>query len=273
MSQRVFDAQRELNNQMESLMDAAGAQGLCIPIAASYKALLNTVRAIAGPVTTFQADIIKQMDSASTAVFKDINNAIGVLNDVCASVPTLQITGQSLQALNIISRVCLDFNEILPNSMKNLIDTASGYANDLFGRVFDLPADIIDVIQDNILGAKDFAIQEALEPATNALFGALDRYRKFLKTSGITMIIDKLEKFERCMMNPQHCNRPRSEFIYPGTKKYNSQYYRDFFAINTKGELQLKNFVGDTKQLDAKINRMFRKLDDFRASPIKKSSM
>jgi hypothetical protein len=107
-----------------------------------------------------------------------------------------------------------------------------------------------------------------LLPAANTVLGAIDNYRKFIKSTGIIAMIDKLAKFEKCMMNPQHCNRPRSEFMYPGTTKYNSQYYRDFFAMNTKGELQLKQFLGDSKSLSAKINKSLKKLDAFRASPI-----
>ena len=267
-SAKAFDANKALKGNINKLMDTAGTQGLCVPLAAAYTLLVKQVNVIAMPVGSFKSQIVGSIDSASTAAFGNINNALSIVNGAITKIPSLQINGSTLRALDIFSKTCLNFDDILPNAMKDLINDVSADVNDLFGQTFALPDEVQGMIDDSISFFKDHALGNALDDLSKSILMPLSLYRDFIKSSGIVDLLKRMQKFEKCMTNPQNCNRPKKEFYFPGTKKYNSQYYMELFAINLKGELQMKHIVSDTKSLERKIGKTLTNLDNFKSSPI-----
>ena len=269
---KAFNANEILAKNINKFNDVAGTQGLCVPLAAAYTALVKQVNVFATPIGLFKSQIIGAIDSATTDVFDEINEGINILSTVTTSLGSLQIQGSTLSKLNILKTICLDFDDILPFSIQNMIDnainSAADAASDLMDEWFDLPDDTLAQLEDAIDFFKSHALSSALSDAAKFVLSPLDAYRSFIKNSGILTILERMKKFERCMTNPQHCNRPRKDFYFPGTHKYNSQYYMDLFAINLKGEIQLKRLISDTKRLETKVAKTLRKLDDFRKSPI-----
>jgi hypothetical protein len=267
-SSKAFDANKALKKNIDKLMDTAGTQGLCVPLAAAYTMLVKQVNVIALPVGNFKARIKDSIDDATTEAFNNITNTLAIVNGAVSMAPKLQINGSTLQALNIFSKVCLNFDDILPNAMKDLINETAADANDLFGQVFDLPDEVLESIGDSIDFFKEHALGNALDDLSKAIMSPITMYRDFIKSSGIIELLKRMQKFEKCMTNPQNCNRPKSEFYFPGTRKYNSQYYMELFCINLKGEVQMKQIVSNTKNLERKIGKTLIGYDEFMASPI-----
>ena len=269
---KAFDANEELAKNINKFNDMAGTEGLCVPLAAAYTALVKQVNTFVKPVTMFKSQIIDAIDSATTDVFDEINEGINILSTVTQSLGSLQIQGSTLSKLNILKTICLDFDDILPFSVQNMIDNAidesSDWLTDKMESWFDIPDESLVQLDEAIDYFKSHALSSALSDTAKFVLSPLDAYRTFIKNSGIITILERMKKFERCMTNPQHCNRPRKDFYYPGTHKYNSQYYMDLFAINLKGEIQLKRFVSSTKRLETRVAKTLRKLDEFRKSPI-----
>ena len=71
------------------------------------------------------------------------------------------------------------------------------------------------------------------------------------------------------MTNPNTCNRPKKEFWYPGTKKYNSQYYLELLAVDLKGEVQLSKLNDNFKRFELRMSKTLKKVDAFKTTPIK----
>jgi hypothetical protein len=267
-SAKAFDANKALKSNINKLMDTAATKGLCVPLSAAYVLLVKQVNVIAMPVGMFKAQIVGAIDSASTEAFNNINNGLNLIKGAVNMVPSLQIDGSTLQALNIFKKMCLNFDDILPNAMKDMINDLVDDTNDLFGQVFELPAEVQDMIDDSIDFFYENALSKGLDDLSKEILSPLKVYREFIKSSGIIDLLKRLQKFEKCMTNPQNCGRPKKEFYFPNTKKYNSQYYMDLFAIDLKGELQMKKIVSNTKNLEKKIAKTLIKLDEFKRTPI-----
>jgi hypothetical protein len=157
--------------------------------------------------------------------------------------------------------------------MKRMIDGAIDKINqtseDAWDSLqFDYPVDVVTAMEDAETFFKDNALSDAFDEGIKAVLSPLQMYRDFIKSSGIVDILKRLQKFEKCMTNPQTCNRPKKEFYYPNTKKYNSQYYLDLLCINLKGEVLLGKLNQDFKQFDAKMAKTLKAVNDFR-QPVK----
>lgn len=269
MTQKAFDANKALKKNFEKMMDTAGTNGLCVPLAAAYTMAVKQINVLALPVGMFKAQIVGSVDKATTQAFNAINDTLKILNNGVNQIPSLQIDGSTLMVLDIFSKTCLNFNDILPNAMKDLITDVIDNTNDLFGQVFEMPSEVQDMIDDSIDFFQEKALSDGLDDLSKQILSPLKAYREYIKSSGIVDLLKRLQKFEKCMTNPQNCNRPKTDFYFPNTKKYNSQYYMDLFAIDLKGELQLKKIVNDTKSLERKIAKTLINLDTFKTSPIK----
>ena len=270
--QLAFDANKELKSGINSLMTTVGTNGLCIPIAVTYKALVKMINAIASPVGMFKEQILAVMNNnAVIDAMKDINSTLEVLNSALPVSVNLTIDKKTLYGLDIFSKVCLDFNDILPNIMKEYIDDGIEKINDGYEELMDFsfPDEISDLMMDAEEFLKENALSDALDEATQTLLSPLKMYREFIKSTGIVALLKRLQKFEKCMTNPKTCNRPKKEFYFPGTKKYNSQYYIDLFAINLKGEVLLSKMNKNLKSVEGKTLKTMKKLDKFKEPLVK----
>ena len=263
----AFNINTELQKDMSKLMQNT----LCLPISAAYVAATKVLNAFVGPVALMKKQIVSALDN--NPVTKALTDASKILNIVNANIglPTLQISAQGLDAMNIFKTICLDFDDILPNAMKKLISNAAAAVNDGYhdmldsaDEMYDMPDEMVDMVDDAMGALKDKALSGAFDDAINAVMTPLMMYRAFIKSSGIVEMIKRLQKFEKCMTNPKGCNRPSKEMFFPGTTKYNSQYYMELFAINLKGELQLAQLSSQVKGIEGKASETIKKLDAFK---------
>ena len=266
-----FDATTALKNNLMKVSNRVG-DPMCIPIAAAYSLLVKQVNMIVTPAAFFKSQIVSAVDGFTTDVFKEVNGALNLLSSNIPQI-NLQIRLSSLNDANVFKKTCLDFNDILPNAMKSLIDsaitnTADGLYDLMGDMALDMPDEIVDMVEDTIDLFKSNALSDALSDVAKTLISPIDAYRAFIKSTGVLGMLKKLQKFEKCMSNPKNCNRPKKEFLFPNTKKYNSQYYMDLLAINLKGEIQMKKIVADTKGIERKLSKTMTNLDNFRKSPV-----
>lgn len=263
----------DINKELEKNMAKFSQNTLCVPVVASYTQLTKVVNALVGPVALMKKQIIAALDN--NAVVDALVEANQVLDVLSANIgaPTLQVSAATMNDMNIFKRICTDFDDILPNAMKRLMDDASDAINDYVGSgmdsIFDFPDEIGSMIDGAILDLKEHAYSEALSEGVKTILTPLEMYRAYIKSSGILVMLKRLEKFERCLTNPKGCNRPKKDVYFPGTTKYNSKYYRDLFAINLKGEVQLSKLVGKTKGIETKLTKTLKKIDTYK-TPIEK---
>lgn len=263
----AFDANKQLKTQVDRLMDNVGTKGLCVPISASYLQMIKIANVMIVPVATFKNriidvlnnnDVLDALHTASDAL-EIINSNIGRFN--------LQINRSTIQALNIFDKICLNFKDILPNAMKNFLDSVMDDINSR--EIFDLP----DSISNSIINIEEFLINESMsngfDTAVKTVLNPIQEYRAFIKSSGILDLIKSLQKFERCLTNPKTCNRPKKEFYFPNTRKYNSQYYLDLLCVNLKGEIILHKLDYNFKSFEGQMFKTLRKIDAFSKHPIK----
>lgn len=266
----AFDANRQLKNEINKINKAVGTDGLCIPMMLSYKQLVSIINIIIVPVGYYKDTIIHALDhNPVTDGLESANKALDIINHTLPKF-NLQIDSKTIQALNIFNTICLNFNDILPNYMKGFLNKSIDFINAGYDGLFDMPTIFENTIDDIYEGLVDNALSDGFGDVTKFVLFPIREYRTFIKSSGLVDMIKRLQKFERCMTNPDTCNRPRTDFYFPGTSKYNSQYYLDLLCINLKGEVLLnklnKNFQFFEKNMIRTINR----IDNFRSSPIKK---
>jgi hypothetical protein len=280
-----FDANKALKKDIDKLMTAVGTNGLCIPIALSYTTLVRTINALSGPVAHFKHEIINALDNDD--VMKALGNANALLavigNNI--KVPNLQIDAKTLKQLNIFNKICLDFNDILPNAMNNMIDKSIDFINDTAEDMWDtlefnMPDSMLNAYDDTVDFFKEKALSEGFDDLVKLILTPLIIYREFIKSTGIVQLLKRLQKFEKCMTNPSTCNRPKKEFYFTDTnalteqygrvrKVYNSQYYIDLFAINLKGEVLLSKMSKNIKHIEKSMTSTFKKIDTYK-TPIKR---
>lgn len=284
MSNLAFDANKELKSGINSLMTTVGTNGLCIPIAVTYKALVGMINAVASPVGMFKGQIMAVMNNNDIVnAMKDIHSTLSILNSALPPSVNLTIDKKTLYGLDLFSKICIDFNDILPNIMKEYIDDGIEMINDGMEELMDFsyPDEISSLMMDAEEFLKENALSDALGEATKTLLSPLKMYRDFIKSTGIIQMLKRLQKFEKCMTNPKTCNRPKKEFMFtdkaalqaqygnPNKKVYNSQYYIDLFAINLKGEVLLSKINKTLKTTEKNMVKTMNKLDRFKQPLIK----
>ena len=267
----AFDANKQLKKQVDTLMTAVGTNGLCIPLASSYHQIVQIVNAMVGPVAAMKSQIENALNNNKVMdALGDVSKTLDVINSGLG-----QIDPSTLKALDIFSKICLDFRDILPASMQKMLnqyeDFAMDFINDEVSGAFDfvLPTDIDDMMTSAEDFFKDGALSDGLSDITSAILSPITMYRNFISSCGIIPMIKRLQKFERCMTNPNTCNRPNKEFWFPKTKKYNSQYYLDMLCVNLKGEVLLNKINRDFKTFEGKMNKTLKKMDEFTKKPIR----
>jgi len=300
MSNLSFDANKILKSNVDKLMTTAANDGICIPLAAAYTMLVKQINMFVGPAAMLKNGIINNIDSMTTDAFNEITGVLNILSSNSTSI-NLSIDAKTILNANVFKKSCLDFNDILPSAMNNLLTDGINSINDIAGDAFkelgdlkdsvmseiteftdDVMNDIYDMlpetefempdeINDMLNSTTDFfkenALSDALSEAAKVALAPLTTYREFIKSTGIIEMIKRLQKFERCMTNPKNCNRPKKEFYFPGTSKFNSQYYMELFAINLKGEIQMKKITKQVKGIETKAANTLKKLDDFKKPP------
>jgi hypothetical protein len=269
---QAFDINKELQNDMSKFTQTT----LCLPVVASYTAAVKVIDALVGPVALMKQQIIYALDNNDvTKALTEISKTLSIINSNIG-VPTLQISASTMAQMNIFSRICVDFDDILPNAMKKLMDTAtdaidSFVSDGIDDLIYAMPDEISDMIDDGISDLKDNALSSALSDAANAILAPLTMYRAYIQSCGLTVMLKQLQKFEKCLTNSQGCNRPTKEVCFPGTTKFNSQYYMDLLAINLKGELQIAKLCGQVKGIEMKMSKAIEKLDTYK-TPIQQSN-
>ena len=152
----AFNINTELQKDMSKLMQNT----LCLPISAAYVAATKVLNAFVGPVALMKKQIVSALDN--NPVTKALTDASKILNIVNANIglPTLQISAQGLDAMNIFKTICLDFDDILPNAMKKLISNAAAAVNDGYhdmldsaDEMYDMPDEMVDMVDDAMLHA------------------------------------------------------------------------------------------------------------------------
>lgn len=300
MSNLSFDANKVLKQNLDKVMSTVARDGICIPLAAAYTLLVKQVNMVVGPVAMFKKGIIDNIDNMTTDVFNEVSSALKILSSNNTDLK-LTIDAKTILEANVFKRSCLDFNDILPNAMNGLLTDGINKINDFAGDAFkeigtlkdsamseiteftdDIMNDIYemlpesdfempDEINDMLNSATDFfkenALSDSLSEAAKLALSPLTSYREFIKSTGIIEMLKRLQKFERCMTDPKNCNRPKSEFYFPGTRKFNSQYYMELFAINLKGEIQIKRITKQVKGIENKATKTLKMLDDFKKPP------
>lgn len=267
MASSVFDINKELKTGINKFTNTVGKNGMCIPIALTYHQLVQVINALVGPIASMKAAIVNALDNNPVIdLMSNISKTLGVLNSGLNKIPKLSIDKSTLMGLDIFSKICLDFNDILPNAMKGFISESINSINDGFDELLDfiLPdefGDALNSVQDFM---KSNALGNALDDISKAMLLPLTLYREYIKSSGILDMLKRLQKFEKCMTNPATCGRPKEEFYYPGTKKYNSQYYMDLLCVNLKGEIQLAKIKSNYKTLNASVNKTLNNIDNFK---------
>lgn len=292
---KAFDANKVLKSNIDSLMNTV-ANPICTPMMSAYTLIVTQLNAFVGPVDYFKKQIISNVDNMTTSAFNEISSTLNMLSSNIPNI-NLKIKASTLQDLNIFKKTCLDFNDILPNAMKNLItdgineindfaSSSTGTISELFDDVgdfigdttdsildelpdFEIPEEIQDGFNDCIDFFKDNALTSSLSDVALLALSPLKMYRDFIKSTGIIDLLKRLQKFEKCLTNKENCNMPKKNFYYPGTKKYNSQYYMDLFAINLKGEIQLKKITGQVKGIETKVSKTMNQLNVFNSQIIK----
>lgn len=263
-----LDANAILKKNIDKLTNVVGTQGVCIPIAAAYHSLVEVVGAVASPVAHFKEEIIAAMDnnevidnlSKASQAMNVINNGLGQVN--------LQISQETIQAMNIFNKVCLDYNEILPNAMKRFLNSGIDFVNDAQG-MWDFPDEVVDMMEYAQGALKEKALSMGFDEGVKLVLTPLTMYRNYIKSTGVVEMLKRLRKFEKCMMNTQTCNRPKQEFYFPGTRKYNSQYYIDLLCIDLKGEILLTKMSQQLKVFEGNSIKVLKKIDAFKEMPVK----
>jgi hypothetical protein len=256
----AININKELKTQINSLTSTIAQDVLCIPIAASYISLVKVVNAIAAPVGSMKQEIINTIDNITTPILGAISESLDLVSATIGTLSVPMITSDTINALNIFNRICLDFDDILPNAMKELLSEGA----ELVTASIAIPDGMVNMIEDAESFFKNNALMDMFDDAIKAILLPILLYKEFIKDTGIIELLKRLQKFERCMINPNTCNRPRKEVLFPGTNKYNSQYYMDLFCINLKGEVQLGMIHSQISGIENKMSRILTKLDNFK---------
>jgi hypothetical protein len=264
----AFDANKILKGNIDSLMNTVGTNALCPIIASSYHQIVKVVNAMVGPVDHMLWQIESTLNNNPVIdALGEVNGALDILNSSLGKF-NLQVEPSTIQALNIFNKVCLDFNDLMPNAMKGFLDDAMENINEGLADIFTLPDSLSDMMNDAEDMMKSNALSNSLSDITKTILSPVNAYRNFIESSGIISMIKRLQKFERCMTNPNTCNRPVREFWYPGTHKYNSQYYHEMLKVNLKGEVLLGQINSNFKTFEKKMNKTLKNINSFTKSPI-----
>lgn len=263
----AFDANKSLKTEIKSFTSSASKGGLCAPSITAYKSLVAIVNTIVVPVDIFQKEIKNALEGndvenclkSATEIMDIVGNGLGKAN--------LQIDKSTIQSLNLFSKVCLDFNDILPNAMKSFLDKAMDKID--YEKFLMMPPEMEAMIENVTKMLISNKLSKAFGEVINSVFTPMEMYSNFIKDTEVLTYIKRLQKMERCLTNPETCARPREEFYYPGTKKYNSQYYLELLKINTKGEVQLKKLNSSFASFEGKMGKTIKKISALKKSPFK----
>jgi len=285
----IYKAKRELQDHLNKISSTVAMNTLCPPIGVIYHTTVNTVNVIAVPAGVMIEQIKRVLNNKNLMnALKEANNALDILNEGMGVLVSI-VDGSIFNGLSLFSQICPNFSNILSTTLKKFISATSDIIKsrsatvvkdirDDFDfyytednniepdpQIYQLPDDAVADMKTAATKFKLSALSKSLSENTDTILSPLIAYKKFIKTSGILTYIKILQDMEKCMTDPNTCNRPKKELHFPNTHKYNSEYYLDMLCVDMQGNLKLGQMIPDLLSMENKLNKTLTKIDEYLA--------
>jgi len=240
---------------------------------------INIIFSIA--YSEYQADVVilNTLSIGSVILQNAISSAILMLND--------EVYGTIIKGLSALNAI----KKLIPNPVVSKMDKEIGIVGDILAAqctdyMNSLPEELFNILQDiqylletditinlggltdkivkSIIAMKNDALIEVLGSDTfNTIISPLIVYNDFLIDNDIMVLVNRLDRLERCMTKPGIANVPKSYFIEPTSKKLYSVYFRNLFMMDYSGGIDIRD-LGSTSKSKSQISNLISSLNNFR---------
>ena len=230
---------------------------ICAASYAEYKVLLGLLSALMLPLSFVHENMQSAINNINTSSYKTLKDGLDSVNGslkgiLKTPIKDLKNISSDLGAFgNALAHSCEYFISTLPDPMFNVFQDLQYGISDIANGLIRLPDSITNSIMNSLMSFKMEALTSVLPLLYGTVLTPILAYEDFLKENGINTMIDTMKKMEICMMKPGICHREPSFFLEPNTKKTYSNYYKDQFFINGKGNINF-NLLATTKN-DARL--------------------